>query len=333
MTQLPHSNLSRRRFAATGAGLAAVAALAGRVNAQIDKSDRTQPKISLPAPPNLPYTIYKTLKFNMIQGEGSIAEKFEIALAAGYEGVEFNSPTFDVDQVNAAIDETGCPVDGTVCSTHWNVRHTSPEASVRNQALEDLQTAITQTHAVGGNTCLLVVGHGKDGEESAIWDRSVENIAKAIPLAAELGVVIAIENVWNHFLYDHDQEPEQTAEKFAKYVDEFNSPWVGMQFDIGNHWKYGDPGKWIRTLGKRIVKLDIKGFSRKDDKFTDIGEGDLPWKSVREALADIRFQGWCAAEVGGGDPDRLLKISLAMSRALTSPLGPQPKVKLFESGR
>lgn len=67
-------------------------------------------------------------------------------------------------------------------------------------------------------------------------------------MAAELDVAIAIENVWNHFCHDHEGAADQDVEKFVRYIDEFNSPWVGMQFDIGNHWKYGSMGDWIRTL-------------------------------------------------------------------------------------
>ena len=63
--------------------------------------------------------------------------------------------------------------------------------------------------------------------------------------------------------YVHDGPVDQTADKLAAYIDAFNSPFVGMQFDIGNHWKYGNTGDWIRTLGKRIIKLDVKGFSRR----------------------------------------------------------------------
>ncbi len=213
-----------------------------------------------------------------------------------------------------AIDGSGLPVDGTVCSSHWNIRHTDPDPEKRATALDHLKTAIRDTHAVGGHTALLVVGRGTDGPEEEIWPRSIENIAKAIPLAAELGVVIAIENVWNQFLYDHDGNADQSADKFVKYVDELNSPWVGMQFDIGNHWKYGDTGAWIRQLGRRVVKLDVKGFSRKQNKFTKIGEGDIDWVDVTQALLDINFIGWCAAEVGGGDATRLAEVSANMDR-------------------
>ena len=52
----------------------------------------------------------------------------------------------------------------------------------------------------------------------------------------------------------------------------------------------------------------MKGFSRARNKFTEIGEGDLPWDQVRQGLADINFTGWATAEVGGGDVKRLTKV-------------------------
>ena len=104
-------------------------------------------------------------------------------------------------------------MDGTVNSTHWNIRHTDPDPDVRAEALDSLKGALRFTHAVGGNTALLVIGRGSDGSEDEIWKRSIDNISKAVPLAAELGIHIAIENVWNQFLYDHEGDSTQTADK------------------------------------------------------------------------------------------------------------------------
>ena len=260
-------------------------------------------------PHGLQGRVYKTLKMGMANIPGSLQDKFVAIKEAGFAGVEMSSGGVNVEETRQAIAATGLVVDGTVCADHWRIRHTSPLKEERKQALEILRTGLRQTHAIGGHTVLLVVGHGKDGNEEELWTRSIENIAQAVPLAAELGVYIAIENVWNHFLYDHSGGPQQTADKFIRYVDAFNSPWVGMQFDIGNHWKYGSMGDWIRVLGKRIVKLDVKGFSRGEDKFTKIGEGDVDWADVRLALDEIGFVGWAAAEVGGGNAERLREIS------------------------
>lgn len=306
MTSQNSLDLRRRHFLA--ASTAALAALSVRPALAAEEA-----VIKHSAPPR---RLLKTLKIGMVQVPGDLTAKFKAVKAAGYDGIELNSPGIDVEAAKAAIAASGLVVDGTVCSTHWNVRHSSPDAAERAQALADLKTALQQTKEVGGHTTLLVVGHGKDGTPEEVWSRSVENIKQALPLCAELGVTIAIENVWNEFLYKHDGPTGQTADALVKYVDEFNSPWVGMQFDIGNHWKWGNPGDWIRTLGHRVVKLDIKGFSREADKFTDITMDDLPWADVRQALDDIHFHGWVAAEVGGGDAERLKKIAQQIDRAL-----------------
>ena len=301
----PPTPVSRRSFLSNAAVLAAGAGLS-RVT-----GNAASPQVSDP----LAGRLYKTLKIGMIKAEGGLSEKFKVAKAAGFMGVELNLPGVDVAEARKAVADSGLVIDGSVCANHWNVRHTSADADTRAKALETLKQAIRDTRAVGGHSVLLVVGKGEDGPEAEIWGRSVENIAKAIPLAAEEGVQIVIENVWNQFCYDHDGDHTQSAAKFVKYVDEFRSPWIGMHFDIGNHWKYGSMGDWIRQLNRRVYKLDVKGFSRKDDKFTPIGEGDIDYADVRKALLEINFYGWLAAEVGGGDQAYLTDVAKQMDTA------------------
>ncbi|MBI1313136.1 TIM barrel protein [bacterium] len=303
---IPSEIVSRRQFLQASAAVSAVATGGSLLTRHAVAAE--------PVEYPLAGRLYKTLKIGMVGVEGSLTDKFKAAKAAGFGAIELNAPGFNIDEVNAAVKESGLPVDGSVCANHWGVRHTDPDPAVRAQALATLQEALRTTNAVGGKTVLLVVGRGTDGTEEECWKRSIENISKAIPLAAELGIAIAIENVWNQFCYDHDGGADQSAEKFVRYVDELNSPFVGMQFDIGNHWKYGAVGDWIRALGKRIVKLDVKGFSRATNKFTKIGEGDIDWLDIRKSLTEINFYGWCAAEVGGGGPERLAEISANMDK-------------------
>ncbi len=253
--------------------------------------------------------LWKTLKIGMVNVPGSLTDKFQAVKAAGFEGIEMDAPGMNVEETRIAIAESGLPVDGTVNSTHWQIRHTDASPEVRARALESLTTAIRDTHAVGGHSVLLVVGHGKDGTNEEVWKRSIDNISLAVPVAAQLGIQIVIENVWNHFHYNHEGDHTQSADQYVKYVDELNSPWVGMQFDIGNHWKYGSMGDWIRQLGKRVFKLDIKGYNRAEDTWARIAEGDIDYADVRKALKEINFYGWCAAEVGGGDAQELKRIS------------------------
>ena len=252
----------------------------------------------------------------MVNVEGSIRHKLELLREVGFDGVEIDSPDGpDKQAVREASRELDFPIDGSVDSRHWKIRLTDPAAETRQMALEDLLTAIRETHFVGGHSVLLVPGHGKDGSADAIRQRAVTQIRLALPLAARLGVWILIENVWNHMFYQHDGPATQTADELASFVDELQSPWVGVQFDVGNHQKYGDPAEWIRTLGKRIVKLDIKDWGVSNG-FCRIGDGDVNWLAVRAALDEIGFSGWAAAEVGGGDQQRLSDISQRMDRVL-----------------
>lgn len=267
-------------------------------------------------PSNSPW-LRKTLKIGMIRLKGgSMTDKFKLAKEAGFEGVELNVPGVNVDEARQAAKESGLIIDGTVGGYHWKERHTDPSADVRAIALSKLKAGIIETSELGGNSMLLVPGHGKDGSDQEVYDLAMAAIKEALPVAEKHKVAILIENVWNDFLYDHEGGSDQSAERLAKFIDDFDSPWVGVQYDIGNHWKYGDPAEWIRTLGTRIKKLDIKGFSRQTGKFTKITEGDIDWPSVEQALRDIGFTGWLAAEVGGGDLERLKEVSQHLDEAL-----------------
>lgn len=204
---------------------------------------------------------------------------------------------------------------------HWKQTLTSPDPAVRATGLANLEHCIRVSHAAGGSGVLIVVGKKDDGPEGPA--RARVEIRKAIPLAASLGQRILFENVWNGLFYEDDGPRTQSAKPFADYIDSFDSPWVGAFFDLGNHARYGDVAAWVRELGPRIVKLDIKGYSNakadaegKWKGFVDITAGDIDWQGVRAALRDVGFSGWVSAEVDGGDVKRLATVLDQMKTAL-----------------
>lgn len=246
-----------------------------------------------------------------------LADRLSLAAEAGFDGVDFDQAgEHTLEEARAAVQASGVFVHNAINHAHWEKRLTSPNAPDRAQGVANITHCLRLSHAAGGNGVLIVIGHGNDGTPAEIEERCRKEIRSLIPLAASLGQHILIENVWNHMFYDHDAPPEQGPRRFIDFVDSFNSPWVGMYYDVGNHWKYGRPPEWIRAFGHRTVKLDVKGFSRAKDEFTEIGEGDLPWKQVQKALHDVGFAGWATAEVGGGDLPRLKKVREQMQRAL-----------------
>ncbi len=250
------------------------------------------------------------------QAGEALADRLRCAGEAGFDGVDLDEAgKFTPEQARDAVSASGVFVHNAINHDHWKFPLTSPHEEVRAQGRANVEHCIRVSHAAGGSGVLLVVGVGSDGPEEEIAERCRNEIKKMLPLAASLGQMILVENVWNHMFYDHDAPPDQSAERFVKFIDSFNSPWVGMYYDLGNHWKYGQPGQWLAPVRQAAVKLDVKGFSRADNQFTDIGAGDLPWAQVREALADIGFTGWVTAEVGGGDVKRLTQVREQMQKA------------------
>lgn len=304
-------SFSRRGFLAAGVAAATMPALS--VSAADD------PVVKTVRPPE-GKTILLSCKLGMISGkrdgkEVSLTERLKMAGEAGFDGVDFDQAAgFTPEQARTAVQESGVFVHNAINHAHWSKRLTSSKDEDRKQARANIEHCMRVSHAAGGNGVLIVVGQGGDGPAAEIEERCRQEIRSMIPLAASLGQPILIENVWNKMFYNHGGKPEQSADQFVKFVDSFNSPWVGMYFDIGNHWKYGQPGDWIRSFGYRCVKLDVKGFSREKNKFTEIGEGDLPWGEVRKALKDINFTGWATAEVGGGDVERLTVVRKQMQK-------------------
>jgi hexulose-6-phosphate isomerase len=257
--------------------------------------------------------IYKSVKWGMIGGVTTVAEKFALCRDLGYDGMELVSPAdFPAAEVRAASVATGLPVHGVVDMKHWEIRLSSPDPAVREQGIEILKQAIRDAHAFGGFSVLLVPGqvNGADETHDDVWQRSIPCIRDALPLASRLGVRVLIENVWNGFC--------ETAEQARDYLDEIDSPWVGQYFDIGNVRKFATSQSWIRTLGPRIIKLDVKDWGQANG-FCKIGDGDVDWPAVRQALDEIGFTGWCTAEVDGGPHEVLADIAARMDRVLVAP--------------
>ena len=309
---------NRRRFLATGAAALAAVSLRSGTTQAADAAPATG-IVRPPAGKRLLLACKLGMLAQEVDGRKlTLVERLRMAGEAGFDGVDFDQAgDYTPEQARDAVRESGVFVHNAINHAHWSQRLTSAKAEERDRGRANIEHCLRVSHAAGGSGVLIVIGQAGDGPAAVIEERAREEIRKMIPLAASLGQPILVENVWNKMFYRHDDPPEQGPEKFIAFVDSFKSPWVGMYYDLGNHWKYGQPGDWIRAFGHRCVKLDVKGFSRAKNKFVDITseEDDLPWDKVREALRDVGYAGWATAEVGGGEVKRLTVVRQQMQKA------------------
>lgn len=271
------------------------------------------------APSRLP--IKKAVLLSMLPADLSFNDRFKLAADCGFEQVEAYTVSDErvAEEIKKASDLAKVPIHSVMNSDHWKFPLTSPDPEVVAKCRTGMETSIRNAKLWGAETVLLVpaVVDAKTSYADA-WKRSQAEIRKMIPLAKESKVIIAVEEVWNKFL--------TSPLEFARYVDEFKSPWVRAYFDVGNVVLFGYPQDWIRTLGPRIVKVHIKDFRFKPTPtsggksvadFCALGEGQIDWAEIHRALAEIGYKGSATVELGRGDRAQLTEISRRFDRILT----------------
>jgi hexulose-6-phosphate isomerase len=289
--------MNKRTFLKQSGSTAIASTVLGTAFSGISKATAVESTTDTPAGNNRG-VIYKAVKTNGKLTAGQLTKLKEL----GFDGVEGVSPGIaDKAAYMDMIRASGMPVHGVVDMVHWKQRLSSPDASVRAAGQKALEQAVIDSKEFGGSSVLLVPGKvsGPDETHDHVWQRSIAEIRKTLPLASKLGIHILIENVWNGFC--------ETPELLCRYIDEINSPWVGVYFDIGNVQKFSPAHECIRKLGKRIVKLDVKDWGVKNG-FCKLGEGDVNWPEVCKALKEVGFSGWATREGNDGGHEHTARL-------------------------
>jgi len=266
---------------------------------------------ALVTPPPAPLPIKKGLVLDMLPAKLSFAERMKMARDVGFEVVQ--APTtpdeHEAEEIKKAADGASMRIDSVMNMDHWQYPLSSSDPAVVEKSLAGMRTSLHNAKLWGSDAVLLVpaVVNAQTSYRDA-WSRSQKEIRKLLPLAEELKIVIAIEDVWNKFLL--------SPLEMATYVREFQSPWIGAWFDVGNVLLYGYPQDWIRTLGKSIVKVHLKDFKRKQDgyEWVNLGDGDVDWAAVREAFREIGYSGSAITELKEGDEVYLRNVSRRVDR-------------------
>lgn len=248
--------------------------------------------------------IRKAVKYSMFNEKIPAEDKLKILQDLGFDGVEPRAmlnpnQAAEVRALQKASEKLDFPIHGVV-----------------NSSNPDISGAIDQAAAYGATSVLHVVRYDKSIGYMENYKQTQDIIRKAIGRAEQKKVSILIENVWATFLI----EPLG----MARYIDELDSPYVQVYFDVGNVVRWGWPQHWIEVLGQRVKKLDIKEYDlgvamnegMRKAFAPPLGEGSVEWDKVRAELKKIGYEGWATAEVRGGDRKRMEDIASEMNRVL-----------------
>lgn len=242
--------------------------------------------------------------------EGTPLEKvFKYSRKAAFDAVELNlyqegeigltvsSTKEEIQEVAELASEENIQLKSLSTALLWQYPLSSPDPDIRKQGKEIIEKMLEIASLIGMDTILVVPGEvTPEVSYEECYERSQESFRTLIPMAEELGVKMGVENVWNRFLL--------SPLEMVRYVDEINSEYFGVYFDVGNILLYGYPEQWIRTLGKRIFKVHVKDFHQgigNHQGFTNLLSGHVNWKAVMEELRAIGYSDTIVAELSPYD--------------------------------
>lgn len=239
-----------------------------------------------------------------------LEEAMRSAKGAGFEGLElsfdavgdldFTTTQAQAEAVRSLADTVGIRIAGLATGFHWEHPLTSTDAAKRQAGISAVDKMLDIGMWLGVDAILVVPGavdvfflpNAEVVPYDIAYQRSKEAIGGLVRKAEANRVAIGLENVWNKFLLS----PLEVRD----FIDGFGSDYVGSWFDAGNVLSTGYPEHWIPILGERIKRVHVKDFKTaigNANGFCDLGEGDVNWPAVTDALRTIKYDGWVTAEM------------------------------------
>ncbi len=241
-----------------------------------------------------------------------------IELCIGSQGVLTHKTTqAECQQILQTARKIGIEIASVASGESWGCSPSANDPAVRAKIIDFTKGALQVTHWLGTDAYLFVPGAVDvfflpDVEVipyDICYQRAADAVKELLPTAEKMRVTLAIENVWNKFLL--------SPLEMKSFIDSFKSKQVGAYFDVGNVLLTGYPDQWIAILVQRIKRVHIKDFKRSVgtiDGFVDLLEGDVDFKAVKKALADIGYDGYVTAEMIPYQPGRPAKTAKAMKK-------------------
>jgi hexulose-6-phosphate isomerase len=262
-----------------------------------------------------------------LEAKLALAEAMQQAKDCGFDAIELciasqgvlthNTTQTECERIVENAHDIGIEIASAASGESWTCSPTANDLSVREKVVDFTKKALQVAEWLGTDAYLFVPGAVEvfflpDAEVipyDVCYERATDSVDRLVSTAEETGVSIAIENVWNKFLL--------SPLEMRDFIDHFGNDCVGSYLDVGNVLLTGYPDQWIKILGRRIKRVHIKDFKKSVgtiDGFVDLLEGDVNFDAVKNALAEIGYDGYVTAEMLPFQPGRPEKTAEAMRK-------------------
>ena len=251
----------------------------------------------------------------------------------GYTGIEFNVQAYDVlprlwdkrrrRDLLALARQNGVEFPSICMNTHRTWSFADPDPHIREAGVSLLNEIIDLAVDLEAGIVLLCAWDGEGLAPENSWELFKASLSRAIPMAEQKGITLALEAVGCDFLL--------TSADLMRMISEIadtlrpGADCLGIYLDVGNAASIGLPVvEEIRAAGQRACQMHFKdaadGASEAEffSQTVPLGEGIVDFEEAVRALEEIGFDGYVLVEVpvAPDDPIRIARESKAFLDAL-----------------
>lgn len=245
------------------------------------------------------------------EGEKSAYQAIDDAKGMGLDGVELtygdclkeDITEKECEEIVRYAAEKGVGLKTLASGFYWGCSLGSADPEERKRAISFTEKYIRVASWMNIDRILLVPGAVDVAWEESrpvtpykqVWDHATDSLRKVLQSARKHEVTLCLENVWNKFLL--------SPVEFKLFLDQFDSEFIGIYFDVGNAVLNGYPEHWIEILKERIKAIHFKNFTRSDCGGVlhgfgdDLLSGDVNFTNVLRELDKIEYSGPITAEM------------------------------------
>ncbi|PYT64876.1 MAG: hypothetical protein DMG42_33605 [Acidobacteria bacterium] len=237
----------------------------------------------------------------------SFEQGLELVKKAGYDGIELwlgevpwfqmNTTDTQVTELRRKVENAGLVVSNVSTGLHWKTPLSARDPKVRAEAIRIVERELETAQLLGCDAILVVTGLvTQEVPYNEVYQRCLDAMQQLTPVAAKARVKIGCENC------NSEQRFLLTPREFWTFLNEVDSPFVGIHLDVGNIHDTGFAEQWIEMHGPRITRIHLKDVMKKrgrccDTVYTSLFIGDNDWPAIRAALTKVRYDGWLIAEM------------------------------------
>ncbi|MEZ4656037.1 MAG: sugar phosphate isomerase/epimerase family protein [Caldilineaceae bacterium] len=236
----------------------------------------------------------------LITRELSLADFLAQSAAAGYAAVELCmqqqgdlTPQSTPDQLARIVDAADAHGLALVSMTHSHCTGNLLDAGAAQQtSIRETEIGLRAAAQMGIGCTLHTLGRLRP---DLYYDDAYRNGVRALQQIAEtaehLKVALAVEFVWNGFLF--------SPLEMKHFLDEVGSPYIGFYFDPGNMAVFQYPHHWVRIVGSHIKMVHLKDWQGRalNGGWPALLAGEVDYAAMNRELRALSYDGPMISEV------------------------------------